>query len=94
MYDFRLVVELPNGKRVGAAFRVDSVMARHFEPVDVCTDNLTALAVGGKTVQQVERIKVDRVGLAKDISQQLTEAILLVLEKQDTVNGYQQGGQP
>lgn len=90
MYEFRLAVELPNGKRAASCFRVDSMMARHLEPMDVCTDNLTALAVGGKTMLQAERIKEDRRGLARDISDQLTRAILKVIEEQDTLNGYPQ----
>jgi hypothetical protein len=94
MYEFRLAVDLPNGKRACSAFRVDSMMAQYLEPMDVCTDNLTALALGGKTVQQAERIKVDRQRLASVISRNMTTAILRVLEEQDTVNGYPKEPQP
>jgi hypothetical protein len=94
MYEFRLAVELPSGKRACSAFRVPSMMSRYLDPIDVCTDNLTALAVGGKTVQQAERIKVDRQRLASDIARNMTTAILRVLEEQDTVNGYPKEPQP
>lgn len=89
MYEFRLTIELPNGKRAASCFRVDSVMTdRVLRPMDICTDNLTAMMVAGKTLQQAERIKADREGLARDISKRLTLAILKVIEEQDTVNGY------
>lgn len=89
MYEFRLAVDLPDGKRACSVFRVDSEMwNRCLGPMDVCTDNLTALAVGGKTVQQASRITHDRKGLVRDISRQLAVAILRVLSEQDIVNGY------
>lgn len=94
MYEFRLAVDLPNGKRACSAFRVSSMVAGCLDPMDVCTDNLTALAVGGKTVQQVERIKVDREDLVRHISRELAKAILRVMEEQDTLNGYPQDQLP
>lgn len=70
------------------------MMARYLEPIDVCTDNLTAFAVGGRTVQQAQRIKMDREGLARQISHQLTHSILKVIEEQDTRNGYSKTESP
>jgi hypothetical protein len=90
MYDFRLMVELPNGKRACAAFKVESEMAlnRCLDPMDVCTDDLTAMAVGGSTIERAARVTHDREMLARHIANRLTIAILDSLSEQDTVNGY------
>jgi hypothetical protein len=93
-YKFRLTVETPDGQHKTVAFDVDAYTARHmeWEPYDLCSDALTAVAVGGVSKMGAARIDTEREKLAAEVAGKLTSHILNEIKSRDLHNGYEQQG--
>ena len=91
-YKFRLTVETPDGRHKTVAFDVDAYAARHmgWESYDLCSDALTAVAVGGVSQMGAARIDTEREKLAADVAGKLTAHILEEIKSRDLHNGYSQ----
>ena len=92
-YKFRLYVQTPDHRpEICSAFDVESKTARDygFEPYDLCTDAMTAFAVGGVTSAGADRIDTEREKLASEIAKQLTAHIMESIKSRDLRNGYPQ----
>ena len=71
-----------------AGVEVPDLLRETFTPIDVCTDALTAMAVGGVTEVVARKVMIVRKDAAEILAKQLTELILSEMRKQDTANGY------
>ena len=89
-YRFSLCVECPDGKRHHQDFIVDAFSAPELEPYDLCSDPLSAMAMGGVMRMGAARIDTDRRRLAEQISASLTDGILKAIKGRDLRNGYEQ----
>jgi hypothetical protein len=72
------------------AIEVQSIYKECFKPMKVCNNALVAMATGDLLVDtQAMRIVVERrKDIARELAEFLTEALLEIMETDDTMNGY------
>ena len=76
------------GYSYAVQFKISSAYEVAFKPLSRSDDPMIAGIMGDATIEQVETFLKLREGVAEEISEAITKALMKEMKKHDTLNGY------